>query len=180
MNTLTSYVYIISSNTDHLNAELKYITQILNKVNGYLHCFIKKVASHYQKNNREDHIVNQGNKLQQNPKKHTLLLQNQSGKGGNVIKSPKNEFYLTLPENFQTKLVYKATKLWSKFNMKDSIPFEHNHNLIYHAAFPDDNCAKNYVGDSARRWEETVKDQNVRDINSHMLECSIECGQREI
>ena len=50
---------------------------------------LQKQPPDYQKKNREDHLVNQGNELQQNPRKHTLLLPYQSGKGLNIIKSLK-------------------------------------------------------------------------------------------
>lgn len=54
-----------------------------------------------------------------------------------------------------------------------------NHDLIYHTVCPDENCNADYVGESARRLEERLKDHNVRDINSHMLKHSGECEHGE-
>ena len=82
----------------------------------------------------------------------------------------KNKLHLTLPQNSETKIVYIATKLGSKFNTKDCIPFEHNHDLIYHAVCPHDNCNKDYyIGENTKRLEERVKDHYGRDANCHML-----------
>ena len=36
--------------------------------------------------------------------------------------------------------VYKATRLGSSFNIKDKINFEHQHNVVYHAVYPNRKC----------------------------------------
>ena len=51
LNMLISRVYIVSFNTYHLNAELKYIRQIFNKVNGCPHWFLKKATLDCQRKN---------------------------------------------------------------------------------------------------------------------------------
>ena len=96
--------------------------------------------------------------FKKNSKKHNLLLPYQGGKGSNIINSLKNKIRLTLPKNAQTKIIYIATNLRSKLSIKDCIPFGHNHDLIYQTVCPDDNCNRNYIGKSARKLKESVKD----------------------
>ena len=56
--------------------------------------------------------------LQQNAKKHNLLLPYKGGKDRNIINSLKNEHHSTLPENSQIKKVYTATKLHQNSTLK--------------------------------------------------------------
>ena len=71
-----------------------------------------------KKKNREDQLNNQGHELQQNAKKHNLLLPYLGGKDRNIIKSLKNKHHSRLPENSQTKKVYTATKLLQNSTLK--------------------------------------------------------------
>ena len=40
-----------------------------------------------------------------------------------------------------------------------------------------ENCNENYIGESARRLDERMKDHNGRDRNSHLFKHSVESGQ---
>ena len=79
-----------------------------------------------------------------------------------------------LPNNTKRKVTFKSTKLSSCFNVKDKIDFEHNHDLIYHTKCPEPTCIDDYVGESAHRITERIKDHNGRDHTSHVLKHSIE------
>ena len=51
--------------------------------------------------------------------------------------------------------------------MKDPAPFEEQHDIA-------ENCNENYIGESARRLDERVKNHNGRDCNSHLFKHSVE------
>ena len=68
----------------------------------------------------------------------------------------------------------------SCFNVKDKIDFEHKHDLIYHAKCPESTCIDDYVGESARRITQKIKDHNGRDITSQVWNHSIEKSHKNI
>ena len=67
---------------------------------------LQKQPPDYQKKNRENHLVNQGNELQHNPRKHSPVTI-PKWKRSQHYQVFKNDFHLMLPGNFQTKIVYK-------------------------------------------------------------------------
>ena len=76
--------------------------------------------------------------------------------------------------------MFKSTKLSSCFSVKDKIDFEHNHGLIYHAKCPEPTCIDDYVGESARRIREKIKDHNGRDHTSQVWNHSIEKPNKNV
>ena len=74
------------------------------------------------------------------------------------MKKLRKELRRTLPENI--KMEGTGTKLGSQFNIKDPIPKRHNHDLIYHTVYPQDNFDEGYIGESARILKERPKDYN--------------------
>ena len=85
-----------------------------------------------------------------------------------------------LPNNTKIGLTFKSTKMSSCFNVKNKIDFEHNHDLIYHTKCPEPTCIDDYVGESARRIIERLKDHNGRDHISHVFKYSIEKSQKNV
>ena len=85
-----------------------------------------------------------------------------------------------LPNNTKIEVAFKSTKLSSCFNVKDKIDFEHNHDLIYHAKCPEPTCIDDYVGESARRITERIKDHNGRDHTSQVWNHSIEKSHKNV
>ena len=111
---------------------------------------------------------------------HRLLLPYQGDKGCDVIKSMNKCVNKLLPNNTKIEVAFKSTKLSSCFNVKDKIDFEHNHDLIYHAKCPEPTCIDDYVGESARRITQKIKDHNGRDITSQVWNHSIEKSHKNI
>ena len=85
-----------------------------------------------------------------------------------------------LPNDTKIEVEFKSNKLSSYFNVKDRTDFEHNHYLIYHTKYPDQTCIDDYVGESARRIIERIKDPNGRDDTSHALKHSIEKSHKNV
>ena len=67
-------------------------------------------------------------------------------------------------------MISTGTKLSSKFNIKDKISKEHNHDLIYKSQCPNLNCDETYMGEIERRFSERIIDHSVRDDKSHLYE----------
>ena len=98
----------------------------------------------------------------------------------NIIKSMNKCVNELLPNNAKIEVTFKSTKRSSSFNVKDKIDFKHNHNLIYHTKYSERTCIDDYVGQSARRIIERIKDHNARDHTSHVLKHNIEKSHKNV
>ena len=109
-----------------------------------------------------------------NSKKRIMNLPYASQKGCSVIKSLKKHLKKTLPVNLEANIIYTGTKLSSQLNnIKDSTPFEEQHDLLYNSVCNNDD----YIGEIAQRLKKRVKDHNGRDKSFHLVEHFIETGR---
>ena len=74
-------------------------------------------------------------------KSHLLLLPYQGQKGDFMLKLMRRRLK-TLPNNFNTQVAFKG----KKFKIKDTVNFEHKHNLVYYGKCQANNCNDDYVG----------------------------------
>ena len=74
----------------------------------------------------------------------------------------------SLPNNFNTHIAFKGKKLNSCFKIKDTVNFEHKHDLAYHGKCPANKCNDDYVGETVRRISERITDHYGRDVNSYL------------
>ena len=102
------------------------------------------------------------------------MLSYHRNEGCNIIKLMNKRVNKLLPNNIKIEVTFKSTKLRSCFNVKDKTDFEHNHDLIYHTKYPESTCINDYVGESARRVTEGIKDHSGRNHISDVLKHSIE------
>ena len=68
---------------------------------------------------------------------YLLMLPYKGEVGETTLKSLRNTLKSVIPANNTFKIISTGTKLASKFNIKDKISEEHNHDLIYKAQCPD-------------------------------------------
>ena len=59
--------------------------------------------------------------------------------------------------------VFASAKLSSNFSVKDPALFAKKHDVICGSVCASESCNLHYVGESARRFYERVKDHNDRD-----------------
>ena len=103
-----------------------------------------------------------------------MILPYSGEKGCTLIKSLKKNLERALLININI-LVYTGTKSSSQLkNIKDPTPSEEQHDIVYHSFCSAENCNENYIGESARRLDERMKDHNGRDRNSHLFKHSVE------
>ena len=81
-----------------------------------------------------------------------------------------------LPTNIRTKIAFTGSKLSTCFQVKDKTKFEHNHDIVYHGICPETDCSENYIGETARRISERVKDHTGKDVHSHLFKHAVESG----
>ena len=92
----------------------------------------------------------------------------------------KNQLKKTLPDDVNTMISYKSTKLSTKFPVKDKTDPQHKNNIVYHSKCPSQGCHENYIGETNRRIVERIQDHNNRDKNSHLLKHAHEKGHTHV
>ena len=64
---------------------------------------------------------------------------------------------------------FKGKKLNSCFKIKDTVNFEHKHDLVYHGKCPANNYNDDYVDETGRCISERIMDHRGRNVNSYLL-----------
>ena len=75
----------------------------------------------------------------------------------------------SLPTKVKPTVTYQSKKLGTKSQLKDKTKFHQENNLVYSSKCPDKTCNEDYIGETDRRIEDRIIDQNKRDKNSHLL-----------
>ena len=66
--------------------------------------------------------------------------------GHKLLSKIKNQLIKTLPDDVNTVISYKSTKLSTKFAVKDKADFQHKNEVVYHNKGPSQGCHENYIG----------------------------------
>ena len=123
--------------------------------------------------NIERSTINQTAQNEQD--KHNLVVLPYAGnKGENILKSMTKLSTRVLPCNTKTCAVYSRTKLSSKFQLKDQTKKDHQHDVVYYAKCPEEQCTEDYTGETGRLLIERVKDHSGKDSKSHLFKHSME------
>ena len=177
LKTLIIRANTVSSNENYLKLELKYLRNVFYERNGYPHWFITKLMNEVKRLNMpRAHF--QGINENQNgvTSKRTLLLPYAGEKGCSIVRSLEKQFKRSLPNIVKPNIVFIGTKLSSDFNVKDPAPFTVKHDVIYRSVYATKRCNEDYVGESAEKLYERVKDYNGRDHSSHFVKHAGETG----
>ena len=113
-------------------------------------------------------------------KNHLLVLPFPGEKGISIVNSMKRYVNKILPENVKVQTAFTGKRLSSCFKTKDRTKFEHQYNIIYQVKCSAENRSDVYIGESARRILERVKDHGGRDTKSHVLKHSSEKEHVEV
>ena len=153
LKTLIDCAYLIYSSPEFWKQEIQYLKQVFHKKNDYPKWFINQVVQQVEAKHQ---TVTHSNNLPMDDfeqpsatngkKSHLLLLPYQGQKSDFVLKSMRKRLKTLLPNNFNTQIALKGKKLHSCFKIKDTVNFEHQHDLVYHGKCPANNCKDDYVG----------------------------------
>ena len=95
-------------------------------------------------------------------KSHLPLLPYQKQKGDFALNSMRKRLKTLSPNNINKQIALKGKKFNSCFKIKDTVNFEHRHNLAYHGKCPASNCNNDYVGETDPRISERIMNHNDR------------------
>ena len=85
-----------------------------------------------------------------------------------------------LQPEIKTQMAYTGKRLSTCFNVKDQSKFDHQHDVVYYADCPNETHTENYIGESGRRISERIKNNNGRDLKSHVLRHSVGSGHANV
>ena len=168
----------ISSSELLLRNEIGYLRYIFTE---YID-FPLKVVNNINDQELSQSVQQETTKPQSKETQQTLqLMVPYSGNHGHKLLSKmKNQLKKTLPDDVNTMISYKSTKLSTKFPVKDKTDFQHKNNVVYHSICPSQGCHENYIGETNRRIVERIQDHNNRDKNSHLLKHAREKGHTHV
>ena len=109
-----------------------------------------------------------------------LVLTYAGNKGEKILKSMNNFSTRVLPCNLKTCTAYSGTKLSSKFQLKDQTKKDHQHDVVYYAKCPEEQCTEDYTGETGRRLIERVKDHSGKDSKSHLFKHAKETNHKTV
>ena len=64
----------------------------------------------------------------------------------------KMQLKKTLPEDVNTMISYKSTKLLTKFTVTDKTDFQHKNIVVYHSKCPSEGFHETCIGETNRRY----------------------------
>ena len=164
------------SSTELRKQEIQHLKQVFHEKNDYPIWVISQVVEHVEAKHRTvTHSKNlplddfEQISTTNEEKSHLLLLPYQGQKGDFALKLMRKRLKTLLPNNFNTHVAFKGRKLNSCFKIKDTVTFEHKHDIAYYRKCPANNCNDDCVIKADRRISERIMDHNIRDVNSHLL-----------
>ena len=157
LKTLVERAYVICSTDQLLERELKYLEKVFHEKNNYYKYIAEQILDkafeeHCHKNTTNTTLDEQNETEHTTEIKHMLVFPYQSKKGDFIIRSMKKRFRNLVPQCIIPKVVFKGSKLSSKFQVKDRTMISHN--------CPENGCPDNYVRETARRISERVLDHS--------------------
>ena len=179
LRSLIQRAHIVCSTEVKYQDELKHITSVFTKINGYPYSVVQQIRNKFKFNevvNTEREIENN---VDQNIKTPLLKLPYKGNMGMNIINKYKKILKNHLPSNVQPRVVFNSKKLSSNFNIKDQVKFTHNYDLVYKYECKEINCNARYIGETSRRISERIKDHCFRDKRSHIYQHHQEHGHGE-
>ena len=156
--------YLVYSEEEGLNKEIKCFKFVFTKVNGYpsrmvyntLQDVIKKMERKSNRVNREETPVNNSERVKEGVVYPHISFPYKGKEGDHIFKKFKNYLSKCLPETVKPRFTYKGKKLSSIFHIKDKAKKkEHQSNLIYSYAKNAERREVNeidYIGEANVRY----------------------------
>ena len=181
LKSLIKRAFLVSSTTTSLDSELDHIKKVFSELNDYppklVVEIIKNERRYQQEQLRQATSTDEAPSYEQSsdeekPVTMTLNLPYAGDKGEKLVSKVQKYIANTVnkaKKKVSVNAVYKATRLGSKFNIKDKINFEHQHNVVYHAECPNRKCTSHYTGQTKCRIQKRSSQHHGKDKKSHLV-----------
>ena len=79
-----------------------------------------------------------------------LMVPYSGNQGHKLLSRMKKQLKKTRPEDVNTMISYRSTKLSTKFPVKDKTDYQYKNNVVYHSKCPSEGCHENYFEETNR------------------------------
>ena len=172
IRTLVNTAYIICSDNNYLQQELKHLERVFHIQNGYPLWIIKQIMKEVKENMRSLVTAQNDTPLQNtnNDRKiHSLMLPFAGAKGNTMLKSMNRCIKRIVPNDVNTRITYTGHKLNTRFQIKNRTAQIHKHDLVYYVKYPDQSCNQDCLGETGHRIIESTADHSGKDKHSHLF-----------
>ena len=81
--------------------------------------------------------------------------------------------------NVETSIAYSGTKLSSKFKLKDPTKKDHQHDGVYYAKCPEEQCTEDYTGNRKASYR-TCESHSGKDLQSYLFKYTMETNHKTV
>ena len=173
--------YLICSNENFLEEEVKILKHVFIKKNGYpskqVHKTLKEIKKKFEDKTlfRENIDLNRPGEQQQinNEESENVTTYYQhmclpyfGEQGESILNEFKKGIKALLPKEVKPRIIFKGKKLGSFFKTKDKVKKEHLSDMVYGFKSKTDNSVIDYVGETNVRFEQRTIGHAGSDKNS--------------
>ena len=171
LRSLVKRTKTVCSTSVLLHQEIEHLKAIFTEINEYPIKTVNTIINQelHQSQRIQNSIINN-----EGIKKVQIMLPYNGKQGNKFLSKMKKHLNKSLPTEVKTIVTYQSKKLETKFQLKYKTRFNQQNNLVYYSKCPNKTSNENYVGETDRRIEERIMDNNKRDKNSHLLKHSRE------
>ena len=171
LRNLVKRAKTVCSTTVLLHQEIEHLKAVFTGINEYSIKTVNRIINQelHQSQRLQNTVINNGG-----IQKVQIMLPYNGKQGHKLLSKMKKHLNKSLPTEVKTTVTFQSKKLETKFQLKYKTRFNQQNNLVYYSKFPNKTCNEDYVGETDRRIEERIMDNNKRDKNSHLLKHSRE------
>ena len=172
LRSLVKRALFISSTERTLKIEIEHLKKVFTTYNNYPKKVVDDVIE--EETNKFHRTTNHDNHEESDKESSVVTLAVPYGgkEGEQIMKKLKRSIEGNNSDSrkkVKVRIVYTAEKLGARFPVKDRIPDEHLHNVVYHATCPNKNCKSCYTGETKCRMQKRNIQHNSKDEKSHIL-----------
>ena len=158
LRNLIKRVKSISSSELFLRNEISYLRHIFMEYNDFPLNVVNNIINQELSQPAQQKTAKPQSKETQQTLQ--LIVPHSGNHGHKLLSKMKKQLKKTLPEDVNTMISYKSTKLSTKFPVKDKTDFQHKNNIVYHSKCLSDGCRENYTGETNRCIARRIQDHN--------------------
>ena len=175
LKSLLLRAYKVCSSTDYRTKEIDHIRYALTKINGYPEWTIDKTIKQIEDGPNITMPADDSN-----VRPTLLILPYKGAVGESLARSLRKSLQSITPGGIASKVVFKGTRLSSKFSTKDRTEKQHCHNLVYQVTCPTVTCRASYIGETGRRLGTRAAEHAGKDTKSNVVQHTLESGHRPV
>ena len=165
--------YDVCSTEDSRTSELKFISDVFTRINGYPHYVVNSMLTKFAEEHKAASTPSNkdATPTDDDETKQTLMLKLpfRGEKGDVLVRSLKNALKTNLPDT-QFRIVQTGSKFSQYFSLKDDVDEKHLSNFIYKFDCGNKKCDDDYVGETGRHKEIREGDHAGKDKDSHVFQ----------